>query len=158
MGLDELRSRLDSLLAGQERSTDRRAYATGLHAALVEFKVALGQSKDALGPAERELGQEQKQLVDAERRGRLAAEIGDTETARIAEEFAARHRERVGLLERKIAVIRDEIAYLEREYGVLSGRYQSDRPGAGSLSDQPEAAAQTVAAQLESLKKKMGKQ
>lgn len=178
MGLDELRSRLDRLLAGPGRSSDRRAYASGLHAALVDFKMALGQSRDALGPAERELGQEQQHRADAERRGRLAAEIGDAETARIAGEFAARHGERVALLERKVAVIKDELAYLEREYEALAQRYQSARQTGGPLPDQPEAAApipdrefdalkakadreaaeQTVAAQLELLKKKMGKQ
>lgn len=178
MGLDELRSRLDSLLAGQGRSTDRRAYASGLHDALVEFKLALGQNRDSLGPAERELGQERQHLADAERRGRLAADIGDAETARIAEEFATRHRERAAILERKVAVIRDEIVYMEREYEVLAERYQSVRQGAGPLPDLPvgpaevadrefdalkakadrEAAAQAVAAQLELLKKKMGKQ
>ncbi len=178
MGLDELRSRLDSLLAGQERSPDRRAYTSGLHAALVEFKVALGQSRDGLGPAERELGQEQQHLADAERRGRLAVGIGDLETAGIAEEYVLRHRERVALLERKVGVIRDEIAYLEREYEVLAGRYQSARQGAGPLPDQPAASSglpdheldalkaksdraaseQMVKAQLELLKKKLGKQ
>lgn len=178
MGLDELRSRLDSLLAGEGRSTDRRAHASGLHAALVEFKMALGQSRDALGPAERDLEQEQQQLADAERRGRLAEAIGDAETTRIAGEFVGRHRERIALLERKVAVIRDEIAYLEREYEALAGRYQSTRQGGGPSANQPEAApdvsdgefdalkakadreaaAQAVAAQLELLKKKMGKQ
>ena len=53
MGLDELRARLDSLLAGQGLSSDHRARASGLHAALVELKVAVGQSRDALAAAER---------------------------------------------------------------------------------------------------------
>ena len=178
MGLDELRSRLDRLLAGQERSTDRRAHAAGLHDALVEFKMALGQSRDALGPAERDLTRERQHLADAERRGRLAAEIADGETARIAEEFAVRHRERIALLERKVAVLRDEITYTEREYQALAARYQSIRQGTGPAPNRPEegleppdreiaaltaqadraAAEQAVAAQLELLKKKLGKQ
>ena len=154
MGFDELRSRLDTLLAGQGRSTDRRAYLSGLHAALLEFKMALGQSRDGLGPAERALGQEHQQLVDAERRGRLAAEIGDAETARIAEEFATRHRERIGLLERKVAVIRDEIGYLEREYEVLAGRYQSARQGSGPPLPEAEAAAEFPDREFDALKAK----
>jgi len=178
MGLDELRSRLDHLLAGQGRSTDRRAYASGLHAALLEYKLALGQSRDSLPPAERALSQEEQHLADALRRGRLAAEIGDAETSRIAEEYAVRHRERIELLTRKVSVIRDEIGYMEREYEVLAARYQSVRQGGGPPPDVPpsgadlpdrefdalkakadrDAAAQAVAAQLEILKKKLGKQ
>jgi hypothetical protein len=176
MGLDELRARLDSLLANQEATPDRRAAASGLHAAMVEFKVAAGQSRDALAAAERELASERRQLEDAARRGGLAAGIGDAETARIAEEFTGRHRERSELLERKVAVIRDELAYLEREYQALAARYQSARQGgeAGApppAADRPErefdalkaksnreTAELAVKAQLDLLKKKLGKQ
>ena len=176
MSLDELRARLDRLLSGQDLAKDRRARAKGLHAALVEFKVVVGQSRDALVQAERELVSEQRQLADAERRGRLAAEIGDTETARIAGEYAARHRERAGILERKVGVIRDELAYSEREYQSLAAQYQAARgpgsgpsPGAepGDLSEREldqlqvkadrEAAERAAKAQLEHLKKKLGK-
>jgi hypothetical protein len=176
MSLDELRARLDRLLAGQGLASDRRARAMGLHAALVELKVAVGQSRDALAQAERELASERRQLEDAERRGRLAAGIGDAETARIAEEYAARHRERAGILERKVGVIRDELAYAEREYQSLAAQYQAARgPGAGTSPGAPpddlseheldhlqakadrEAAEQAAKAQLEHLKKKLGK-
>jgi hypothetical protein len=177
MGLDELRARLDSLLASQGSATDRRAEASGLHAALVDFKVVVAEHREALAKAERELELERRQEIDAERRGRLATEIGDTETARIATEYTARHRERVVLLERKVGVVRDELAYAEREYETLAARYQAARqgaPGPGaapSSADLPdrefdvlkaradrEASEQAVKAQLEMLKKKLGKQ
>ena len=176
MGLDELRARLDSLLASQGLSTDRRAEASGLHAALVDFKVIVGEHRDALARAERELTLERQQLADAERRGGLAADIGDTETVRIATEYTARHRERVTLLERKVGVVKDELAYAEREYDTLAARYQAARqgtPSSGSSAptDIPdrefdalkakadrEASEQAVKAQLEMLKKKLGKQ
>lgn len=176
MGLDELRARLDRLLASQGLSTDRRAEASGLHAALVEFKVVVGTHREALAKAERELAVERRQEGDAERRGRLAADIGDTETVRIAAEYAARHRERGVLLERKVAVVRDELAYAEREYELLAARYQAARQNLGAPApvagaDIPdrefdvlkakadrEASEQAVKAQLEMLKKKLGKQ
>jgi hypothetical protein len=176
MGLDELRARLDSLLASQGLSNDRRAEASGLHAALVEFKVVVGTHRDALAQAERELSDERRQEADAERRGRLAAEIGDAETVRIASEYTARHRERVLLLTRKVEVVRDELAYAEREYEVLAGRYQAARQGLGSAAGpstadpsdreldalnakaQREANQRAVQEQLEMLKKKLGKQ
>jgi hypothetical protein len=173
MGLDELRARLDRLLTG---APDRRAQAAGLHDALVELKVAAGQNRDALATAERELTAERRHLEDAERRGRLAGDIGDAETGRIAGEFAAKHRERVELLERKVAVIRDELAYVEREYESLAAQLKSVRQGAGSVGPSPvldeserelealrhkaerEAKDLAVQQQLELLKKKLGKQ
>ena len=175
MGLDELRARLDSLLAGQGLSSDQRVRASGLHAALVELKVAVGQSRDALAAAERELASERTQLADAERRGGLAAGIGDAETSRIAGEFAARHRERAGILERKVGVIKEELAYAEREYASLAAQYQAARGGTGPATPaagpdlderdfdllqakaRREAAEQAAKAQLEHLKKKLGK-
>lgn len=177
MGLDELRARLANLLANQGLSADRRAYVSGLNAALVDFKVAAAESRESLAAAERELALETRQLSDAERRGRLAQDIGDLETARIAGEFAARHRERSGILERKIAVIRDEIAYVEREYQALAAQYQSARQGLGPSGSPPasepapdhefdvlkakadrEAAEAAVQAQLKHLKKKLNKE
>jgi hypothetical protein len=175
MGLDEIRARLDSLLASQGLSSDRRAEASGLHAALVEFKVLIGQHREALTKAERELTVERQQETDAERRGRLAAEIGDTETVRIATEYTARHRERVVLLERKVGVVRDELTYAEREYETLAARYQAARQGVPGSTGPPsadpsdhefdalkaksdrEASAAAVKAQLEMLKKKLRK-
>ena len=178
MGLDELRARLANLLANQGPSADRRAYLSGLNAALVDFKVAAKESRESLAAAERELTLETQQLSNAERRGRLAQEIGDSETARIAGEYAARHRERAGILERKIAVIRDEIAYVEREYQALATQYQAARQGlgmsGGSLAPEPvvsdrefemlkakadrEATEAAVQAQLQHLKKKLNKE
>ena len=174
MGLDELRARLDRLLSG---SLDRRTHSAGLHDALVELKVAAGQSRDALAAAERELATEQKHLEDARRRGPLAEQIGDAETARIAGEFAAKHSERIGLLERKVSVIRDELAYVEREYQSLAAQLHSVRQGTGPAaaatpspdeeSDRElealrmkadrESVQHAVQQQLELLKKKLGK-
>lgn len=182
MSLEELRARLDNLLARHTRSADRQVRMAGLRDALVELKVALSQSRQALAGAESELAVERQRLADAERRGRLAQEIADAETVRIAGEFSAKHRERVDLLERKIVVIRDEVAFAEREYTELSEQYRSarlgtDAPGpaagaaaAGALDDEltgdldrlgreQERAAreEAVKAQLEYLKKKLGR-
>jgi hypothetical protein len=181
MGLEELRARLDSLLTRHGLTADRFERAAGLKEALVELKVAIGQGRDARVKAERELEAERQRLVDAERRGRLAADIDDAETVRIAAEFTAKHRERVELLERKLGVIRDELAFAEREYESLSGQYRSARLGTDTpppaaaaasaeldleldrdldrLSSEASRAARDAAirAQLEHLKKKLGK-
>ena len=83
--------------------------------ALAEASLGLDRMRDALGATERELAAERKQLDDAERRGRLAAAVPDPETVAVAGRFAVRHRERVVVLERKLAVQRDELGLARRE-------------------------------------------
>jgi len=171
MGLDQLRARLERLLAN-----DANRSKAGFREALVELKVAAGQSRDALGVAERELASQEQQLADAERRGQLARNIGDAETARIAGEFAARHRERIELLRRKVGVIRDELAFIDREYQSVAADYRTPASGVAPQPASPEPdlddgelrhldyraerekVERAVRAQLEALKKKMGKQ
>jgi hypothetical protein len=49
------------------------------------------------------------------RRERLAREVHDDETVRVAAEFAVRHAERAAVLQRKIVVLEDERALLARD-------------------------------------------
>ncbi|MFN2317831.1 MAG: hypothetical protein ABR551_09785 [Gemmatimonadales bacterium] len=129
MAFEDLRLRLERLLADAQRATDPRASAGGMHDAMVETKVALGNLAGALAKTERELASERTQLADAERRGRLATEAGDQETVEVAERFVARHTERVAVLERRLAVQQDELAMLERDYAELSESYRLARRG-----------------------------
>ena len=152
--------------------------------AVIEAKVAVAEIHDAVTRTDRELGAERQRLADAERRGRLATEIQDQETVTVAERFAAKHRERVGVLERKLAAQREELALAEqaqlrsadrgrpamesersteRAWGdVQSGG--GTRPGMDLQdellkSDLDRAAREAAAArQLEELKKKMRKE
>ena len=104
-----------------------------LHEALVESKAAVNSLRDGLAVTSRELALERKQLEDAERRGQLAAAIPDHETVEIATRFAARHRERVGVLERKLAVQQDELALAER----LLAELMSEARGAPPAQEPP---------------------
>lgn len=194
MGFDELKARLDRLLNEQGLGGLGRSQAGILHDALVDLKVGLKDMTDALGRTARELATEQEHLTAALRRGQLADDISDSETATIAREYAERHRQRVALLERKQAVQQDELAIAQQEYDMLADRYRaarrgvgdpgsrsaagddalgsdpSDGPGggAGPAIDPEEAnllkarldrqrAESVVNAQLEMLKRKMGK-
>ena len=87
------------------------------------------------------LGSERRQLADADRRGRLADAVPDPETVAIAVRFAARHRERVVLLERKIAVQRDELQLAERELEELAAH--AARLGRRDVADELRSAART---------------
>jgi hypothetical protein len=126
---ESLKARLDRLFREHSRP-DPRARSAALREALLEAKVGVGTMRSALVSTERELAGERRQLVDVERRGRLAAEVTDTETVSLAERFAARHRERVAVLERKLVVQRDELVLAEREVAEMLAEYRAARPGA----------------------------
>lgn len=148
-----------------------------LRVALVEAKAGVEGLRHGYAATERELAQERKHLEDAERRGRLAAQVPDPETVAVAQRFAARHRERITLLERKLAVQRDELVLLEREVDEMRHELKGAGPtpppagGAGAAAgaapglddDLRQAAAdrrrmhEAVEAQLAHLKRKMGK-
>lgn len=111
---DALRERLDRLFAAPGASAQRSA-ADALRVATREAEVVLIRLREWVTETEVRLASERRQLEDAERRGRLAASVPDPETVAIAARFSTRHRERVVLLERKIAVQRDELDLAQRE-------------------------------------------
>jgi hypothetical protein len=178
--LEGFKARLDRLF--RERGTgDPQAHAAALREALVEARAGLVTLREALAASERELAGERKQLADAERRGRLAAELPDPETVAVAERFVARHRERVTLLERKLVVQRDELVLMEREVEEMSAQLKSGagpsdsiraawrdlEAAGGSVPTDEERLAheadrrrrdQAVEAQLEYLKRKLGRE
>ena len=71
----------------------------------------------------RDLANERELLAQTERRGKLAEGIGDMETVRVAAEFATRHRERVAVLEQKVAAAEAERELRIREVEEMKRRY-----------------------------------
>jgi hypothetical protein len=126
MNLDDLKLHLDRLFAARP---DPREQAAGLREALVEFKIGIGHLRETLERTERELAIARRESADYERRGKLAADIGDAETSAIATEFTAKAQERVDLLERKVIVQRDELGIAERDYEATKQQYQSASRG-----------------------------
>ena len=99
--------------------------------AVVDAKVAVAEIQEAVTRTSREVELERQRLADAERRGRLAAEIQDQETVTVADRFATKHRERVGVLERKLVAQREELALAQRELEDMQAQLKSaerDRP------------------------------
>jgi hypothetical protein len=136
---DGLKARLERLLR-ERGGSDPRAYAAGLREALVEARFGVTEMRRALTATETELQSERKQLADAERRGKLAAAVPDPETVAVAERFAARHRERVVVLERKLAVQRDELALAEREVQEMTTQWRTASAGGGASTASIDAA------------------
>lgn len=127
---DGLKARLERLFA---ESPGERSGA--LRDAVIEMRAGLGVMRDALVRTEQELDAERTRHADAVRRRDLAAGIGDQETVDVAERFAARHHARSEMLERKLAVQRDELALAEREleemmtqYGAAARGHSTDTP------------------------------
>jgi hypothetical protein len=173
MDLDDIKAQLDRIFAAGNRTSSRER-AAGLREALVEFKIGIGQLRTVLSRTERDLDTARQEAADYARRGDLARGIEDHETVRIADEYTAKARERVDLLERKVIVQRDELAMAEREYEITKQQFQGASrgiPDAPSTADMADPAASpsidqlvmdqrakeaAVDAQLEHLKKKLG--
>ncbi len=139
-----LKARLEKILADHTPPGDPRQRAALLHSALVEAKVAVSAMQDALAATERSLAAERKQLEDAERRGRLAAQIPDPETVQIAEQYAARHRERLAVFEKKLAAQQDELNLTQRDVDQMTLELKQSRfggsPAGGASTANQEAA------------------
>lgn len=130
---ERLRDALRAALAAATPPGDLRDLARQMREAVVDAKVAVEEMRAALVRTEGEVNAERQRLADAERRGRLAAEIQDQETVQIAERFTLRHRERVGVLERKLAAQREELALAERDLGEMHAQLKSaEGPGAAA--------------------------
>lgn len=132
---ERLRDALRAALAAATPPGDLRDLARQMREAVIEAKVAVQEMREALGRTDRELAVERQRLADAERRGRLAAEIQDQETVAVAERFAAKHRERVAVLERKRAAQTEELALAERDLAEMQAQLQRaerDRPAAAA--------------------------
>jgi hypothetical protein len=91
---------------------------------MVDARAALPTYDEAARAAEAELAREQRALEDAVRRGGLADRISDTETSRIAAEFAERHRRRIAVLEEKARAARAEQALRVQEADEMMRRYK----------------------------------
>lgn len=118
----------------------------------MELEAAIAGLKVGLANTERELAVERQHQAAAARRGALAAEIGDAETAALGRTWALRHGERVALLERRLALQGDELGYAERQLAEWRAAATGGTPGDGA------ARAAVVQAQLAHLKRKLGRE
>lgn len=174
---ERLRAAVNAALEAAMPPPDWRDLQGQMRRAAVDGRAALLQLREALARTERELAVERQKLADAQRRGTLADGIGDRETAEIAQRFAAKHGERVAVLEQKLAAQQAELALAERDVGEMVAQLKElerrggiapddGRPAAEELpTDDSELRAVTdraareadAAERLAELKKRMGK-
>ena len=130
----------------------KQAALAMMREALVEAKVGVSQLRTALESTRERLARERGELETVQRRGRLAAQINDTETVKVAARFERRHAERVAVLERKLAAQQAELALAEREVAEMAGELKAMAAGAPpggapagvSPDDEPDGAADAL--------------
>ena len=82
---------------------------------MADAKVRIRELEDQLTRAKAEAQREQTEAATAQRRGKMAVDIGDDETAKVALEYAAKHEERHQVLEQKIQALTKELALRSKE-------------------------------------------
>jgi len=110
-----LREALEAALAAATPPPDLGEIAARMREAVIEQKAGVAALREALEKDEQALAGERGQLETAERRRKLATDIGDAETVAVAERFIAKHRERGAVLEKKVAAQREELGLAERD-------------------------------------------
>jgi hypothetical protein len=172
---EKLRESLRDAMNRASSPSEGRAVLAMMRDAIVEAKVGVSQVRAALDATRAQLEHERRELDTVRRRGRLAADIGDQETVRVAAQFEQRHLARVEVLERKLAAQESELALAEREVEEMTAQLRSMAAGANPTAttvpeldaepdlDALERAAQRAAResaaerQLEELKRRMGR-
>lgn len=91
---------------------------------LVEARALIPKLQAELEGARGELARERDLLERTERRGKLAGQINDAETVRVAEEFSTRHRGRISVLEQKVSAVEAELELRRREAEEMKQQYQ----------------------------------
>ncbi len=100
-------------LTGDELSAGARA--RGMNRELQAAQGALEKLEFEINRTRREATEERENEQVCRRREEMARKIGDEETVRIAIEFAVRHSEKAGVLERKVVVLVEERTLLARD-------------------------------------------
>jgi chromosome segregation ATPase len=147
---------------------------TAMRREMVEARASLPVLDEAVARARAERERERGELEACRRRRDLAERIGDAETARVAEEFAARHARRVEVLEEKLRAAQAERRLRKEEIERMSSEYRKAEANRFALvarlraqqrvspeelaSPGPAAAPHDVEERLRELKRRMGRE
>jgi hypothetical protein len=162
-------------------SPQGRAALAQMRDALVQAKVGLADLRHGIDRTRARLDAERAELDTVRRRGKLAADIDDRETMRIAEQYERKHGDRVVVLEKKLAAQQEELMLAEHEIDEMTAQLRAAyvgvvppdvAPPPTTLDPLEEARAEsdvlrrdidraardaTAQRQLDELKRRMGK-
>lgn len=111
-------------------SPQGRAALAQMRDALVQAKVGLADLREGVERTRTRLAAERGELDTVRRRGKLAADIDDRETVRIAEQYERKHAERVAVLEKKLAAQQEELTLAEHEIDEMTAQLRAAHVGA----------------------------
>jgi chromosome segregation ATPase len=166
---EDLRQALRDLLSGGVPPNERHATIAHMRDTLVQARVGLDDLRRSCDTTRLRLAEERQELATAERRRTLAEQIQDAETAELAQRYAARHAERVAVLERKLESQEAEIGLVDAELTEMTAQLKQAIAGVGSglrstadADPLGESADEALRAQLDGLrlaelKRRMGK-
>lgn len=118
---DQVPETMDHLLVGMRTElVDTRARITGL--------------EQELARTEADVERQKAEAATARRREKMASDIGDEETTKVAAQFAQRHEERHGVLGQKAAALTQELALLRREYDEMMAKFKEAEASRAGLS------------------------
>ena len=87
----------------------------GMRNEVADAKASADELESQIGKTLQQIEREKNEVATARRRGKMATDIGDTETAQIAEQYAAKHEERLRLLEQKATALQGELDFQRKE-------------------------------------------
>ena len=147
---ESLRKSLDDLLSRSTPPEERRQIVSRMRDTLVQARVGLQDLRDGLGQSKRRLEQERRELDTVQRRKRLAEQISDAETVRLASQYEQMHAERVAVLERKLEVQESELALAERDVTQMMTELRQAASGIPSPGERSNAAVSAAMDEIES--------
>jgi len=145
---EKLRQSIRDAMSRASSPAEGRAVLAMMREALVEAKVGLDAVRAAVESTRAQLAAERAELETIQRRGRLAAQIHDDETVRVAAQFEKKTAERVAVLERKLQAQQAEQSLVEREVAEMTEQFKSAsagvwpagaRQGASGVDDERDA-------------------
>lgn len=151
---ESLRKSLDDLLSRSTPPEERRQIVSRMRDTLVQAKMGLQDLRDALEKSRRRLESERRELDTVQRRRRLAEQISDTETVRLATEYERLHAERVQVLTRKVEAQESELALAERDVAQMMAELRATASGIGPATDGAGGAA--VNAAMDEIESELG--
>lgn len=147
---ESLRKSLDDLLSRSTPPEERRQIVSRMRDTLVQAKMGLQDLRDGLAQSKRRLDQERRELDTVLRRKRLAEQINDAETVRLASQYEQMHAERVAVLERKLEAQESELALAERDVTQMMTELRQAASGVPSAGDRSNAAVSAAMDEIES--------
>ena len=106
----------------------------GMRDEVADAKVRIRELEDQITRAKAEAEKEKAHAATALRRGKMAGEIGDAETAELAAQYVLKHEERHAVLEQKLEALTQELAHRTKEVDDMMVKFKEAKAKRDSLA------------------------